>query len=240
MEPSRFGSSADTQTQQRVHDGLRKYMSSIYGRMAAGVLLTALTALAVGSSGPLLGFFMSSPINLIVMFAPLAIVMFGFRPDRMSSGTLQLSFFGISILYGLSFATIAAVALSNPAFAMDVARAFFIATAMFGGLSIMGYTTKKDLSGMRTFLTMGIWGLVAASVLNYFFPTTTMVSNVIAGVGILLFSGMTVYQTQQMKQMYSPNTSPEMASRLAWAAALNLYISFIAMFQYVLHFLNQR
>ncbi|MEM6810927.1 MAG: Bax inhibitor-1/YccA family protein [Pseudomonadota bacterium] len=238
MEPSRFGSNVETQS-KRVDAGLKKHMNRIYARMSAGVLLTALTALAVGTSPFLLNLFLGGPQAYIVMFAPLAIIWFGFRPDRMSSNALQYAFFGVAVVYGISFAAIAAVALADPAFAIDVARAFFIATAMFAGLSVVGYTTKKDLSGMQTFLTMGIIGLVAASVMNIFF-TSSMMSNLIAGFGILLFSGLTVYQTQQMKQMYSPNTSPEMASRFAWAAALNLYISFIAMFQYVLHFLNQR
>ena len=110
---------------------------------------------------------------------------------------------------------------------------------MFAGLSIIGYTTKKDLSGMQTFISMGIIGIVAFSVLNIFMKSD-MMGNLIAGAGILLFSGLTVWQTQDMKRMYSPNTSVELAQRMAWAAALNLYISFIAMFQYVLHFLNQR
>ena len=131
------------------------------------------------------------------------------------------------------------MAFQDAAFAMDVARAFFITSAMFAGLSIYGYTSKTDFSGMRTFLTMGIWGLVALSVVNLFFASTLM-SNVIAAAGIILFSGLTVWQTQSSKEMYNPNLGDEFISRLAWAAALNLYISFIAMFQYVLHFLNQR
>jgi FtsH-binding integral membrane protein len=142
-------------------------------------------------------------------------------------------------VYGISFAAIAAVATSNPAFAVSVAKAFFVATAMFAGLSVLGYTIKKDLSGMQTFLTMGILGLVALSVINIF-TSSDMLSNLIAGAGILLFSGLTVFQTQQMKRMYHPSTSPELANRMGWAAALNLYISFIAMFQYVLHFMQQR
>ena len=173
------------------------------------------------------------------MFAPLAIIWFGFRPEKMQASTLKLAFFGLAVVYGISFAAIAAVASSNPAFAVAVAKAFFIASAMFAGLSILGYTTKKDLSGMQTFLSMGIMGLVAFSVINIFF-NNPMMHNLIAIAGIVLFSGLTVWQTQDMKRMYSPNTPAEMASRMGWAAALNLYISFIAMFQYVLHFVQDR
>jgi len=229
-----------TQTRSReINEGLRKHMNNIYAKMAGGVLVTAIVAFVVGTSPFLLNLFLGGPQRYLVMFAPLAIVMFGFRPDKMKASQLMLAFFGVSIVYGISFAAIAAVATRDPAFAVAVAKSFFIATSMFAGLSIFGYTTKKDLSGMQTFLTMGIIGLVAFSIMNIFFQSS-MMSNLIAGAGILLFSGLTVWQTQDMKRMYSPNTPAEYASRMAWAAALNLYISFIAMFQYILHFMNQR
>lgn len=238
MQPNNYETVSSTGTRE-IDEGLRKHMSNIYAKMTGGVLVTAIVALVVGSSPTLLQLFLGGPQAYIVMFAPLAIVWFGFRPETMKASHLMLAFFGIAILYGISFSAIAAAASSDPKFAVDVARAFFIATAMFAGLSILGYTTKKDLSGMQTFLSMGIIGLVAASVMNLFFQSD-MMSNVIAGVGILLFSGVTVFQTQMMKRMYSPSTPAEFAQRMAWAAALNLYISFIAMFQYVLQFLNQR
>ena len=236
MEPNTISRNQST---TRMDAGLRKHMNNIYSRMTAGVLVTALVALVVGSSPMLLNLFLGGPQKYLVIFAPLAIIWFGFRPESMKSSQLKLAFFGVSAVYGVSFAAIAAVATQNPAFAVSVAKAFFIATSMFAGLSIIGYTTKKDLSGMQTFLSMGIIGLVAVSVMNIFFQND-MMSNLIAGAGIVLFSGLTVWQTQDMKRMYSPNMDGEMASRMGWAAALNLYISFIAMFQYILHFLNQR
>jgi len=236
METNRFDT---TQSQNTTYmdAGLRKHMNTVYARMSAGVLVTALVALVVGTSPMLLNLFLGGPQRYLVMFAPLAIIWFGFRPEKMTASQLTMGFFGVAVVYGISFAAIAAVATNNPAFAISVAKAFFIATAMFAGLSILGYTTKKDLSGMQKFISMGIIGLIAFSVMNIFFKSD-MMSNLIAGAGILLFSGLTVWQTQDMKRMYSPNTPAEMASRLAWAAALNLYISFIAMFQYVLHFLQ--
>ncbi len=238
MEPSRFGDTTQTQT-TRMSAGLRKHMNSIYARMAGGVLVTALVALVVGTSPMLFNLFMGGPQAYLVMFAPLAIIWFGFRPETMSASKLKLAFFAIAVVYGISFSSIAVMATADPSFAITVAKAFFVATAMFAGLSILGYTIKKDLSGMQTFLFMGIIGLVALSVLNLFMQSS-MLSNLVAGAGILLFSGLTVFQTQQMKQMYHPNTAPEMASRYGWAAALNLFIAFIAMFQYILHFMNQR
>lgn len=227
------------QSTTRMDAGLRKHMNNIYARMSGGVLITALVALVVGSSPTLLQLFLGGPQRYIVMFAPLAIIWFGFRPEKMKASQLKMAFFGLAIVYGISFAAIAAIATADPAFAVAVAKSFFIATAMFAGLSILGYTTKKDLSGMQTFLSMGIIGLVAFSVMSIFFQST-MMSNLIAGAGILLFSGLTVWQTQAMKQMYSPNMPAELASRMGWAAALNLYISFIAMFQYILHFISNR
>ncbi len=218
--------------------GLKAHMQRIYNRMVGGVLATAIVAMVVGSSPMLLELFLGGPQRYIVMFAPLAVVWFGFRPDKMSSGKLMIAFYALAVLYGISFAAIAAVATNNPAFAIVVAKAFFIATSMFAGLSILGYTTKKDLSGMRTFLSMGIIGLVGVSVMNIFFQSD-MMTNLVAAAGIVLFAGLTVWQTQDMKNMYNANAPEEMMSRYSWAAALNLYISFIAMFQYILHFLGR-
>jgi FtsH-binding integral membrane protein len=219
--------------------GLRNFMNNVYFKMATGVLLTALVALGVGSSPALIELFLGGPQKYIVIFAPLAILWFGFNPMTMKSSHLMMAFYAVSVAYGISFAAIAFIASHDLTFAINVAKAFFVATAMFAGLSIYGYTTKADLSPMRTFITMGIWGLIAASLMNIYFGSD-MMSNVIAGVGIVLFSGLTVWQTQEMKLMYHSAMGMEIGERLAWAAALNLYISFIALFQYILHFMNQR
>lgn len=239
MQNERFPQASVRSASSVTYDaGLRQHMNNIYAKMTLGVLITAITAWLVGSSPMLLELFLGGPQRYIVIFAPLAIIWFGFRPEVMSSSKLKIAFFAVSLVYGISFAAIAAVATADPTFAVAVAKAFFVASSMFAGLSIFGYTTKMDLTPVRTFAVMGIWGLIAASVLNIFFQSS-MMSNVIAGVGIILFSGITVWQTQEMKEMYSPNTGKEIAARMAWAAALNLYISFIALFQYVLHFMQQ-
>jgi len=219
--------------------GLHKHLQAIYNRMTLGVVVTAITAWFVSTSPALLNLFLGGPQAYIVIFAPLAIVWFGFNPTRMKASQLMIAFFAISVLYGISFSTIAVMATASADFGIAVAKAFFMASAMFAGLSIYGYTTKKDLSGMRTFLVMGIWGLFAISLMNLFFQSP-MMHNAIAGVGIVLFSGVTVWQTQAMKRMYSSSHSEEISSRMAWSAALTLYISFIALFQYILHFMNQR
>ncbi len=238
MEQNRFATATQSKTRQ-VDAGLKAHMNAIYTKMTAGVLVTALVAWFVSTSPFLLNLFLGGPQAYIVMFAPLAIVWFGFNPQRMAASKLRIAFFALATVYGISFSSIAVMATANPAFGADVARAFFVATAMFAGLSVFGYTTKKDLTPIRTFGAMAIWGLIAVSVLNLFIQSTFM-GNAIAAVGIVLFGGLTAWQTQAMKDMYSPNTPKEFAERMGWSAALTLYISFIAMFQYVLHFMNQR
>ncbi len=232
--------SLDKAGSKTVYDaGLHKHLQRIYNRMTIGVMVTAITAWLVSTSPMLLNLFLGGPQMYIVIFAPLAIIWFGFNPARMKASQLKIAFFALSVVYGISFSAIAAMATSDPTFGVAVAKSFLMATAMFAGLSVYGYTTKRDVSGMQTFIVMGIWGLIAASVMNMFFQSP-MMHNVIAGVGIVLFSGVTVWQTQAMKNMYSSNQSEEINSRMGWSAALSLYISFIALFQYILHFMSQR
>lgn len=223
----------------QIDAGLRNHMQSVYNRMTMGVLVTAITAWLVASSPALLQFFFSGPQMYIVMFAPVAIIWFGFNPMTMSSQKLKTSFLAVSVIYGISFSVIA-IAFAGA----DIARAFFVASGMFAGLSIFGYTTKKNLDGLGTFAIMGMFGLFFASIAymiagQFGFQNSGM-ENMIAGVGILVFSGITAWQTQTMKEMYHPSAGDEANSRMAWSAALTLYISFIALFQYILHFMNQR
>jgi uncharacterized protein len=214
--------------------GLRAHMSRVYNRMTLGVLVTAITAWFVASSPALMQFFLGGPQMYIVIFAPLAIIWFGFNPMRMKSSQLAISFYALSALYGISFSVILFAFTRE-----SVAQTFFIATAMFAGLSIFGYTTKRNLDGMGTFLVMGVWGLLIASIMNMFFQNP-MMSNVIAGIGIIVFSGLTAFYTQQTKEMYNPAAGDEGNSRMAWVAALNLYISFVALFQYLIQIFGQR
>ncbi len=214
--------------------GLRAHMSSVYNRMTLGVFTTALTAWIVAASDELMKFFMGGPQMYVVIFAPLALIWFGFNPMRMKASQLGLSFMALSILYGISFSVILFVFTKE-----SVAQTFFIATAMFAGLSIFGYTTKKNLDAMGTFLVMGVWGILIASVLNMFFHNP-MMSNLIAGAGIIVFSGLTAFYTQQTKEMYNASAGGEANSRMAWVAALNLYISFVALFQYLIQIFGQR
>lgn len=226
-----------TSSRKEIDAGLRSYMNSIYMRMSAGVLVTALVALAVGTTPALFNLLMGGPQAYVFMFAPLAITWFGFNPNTMSSSKLQLSFFAISACYGITFSIIAVIATANAGYIYDVARAFFITVGMFAGLSLLGYTTKKNLSGMGSFMFMGMIGILIMGVVNMFMASSA-VGFIIDIAAIIVFSGLTAYQTQMMKECYNEGNGTEANSRMAWFSALNLYISFIAIFQTILSLLN--
>lgn len=232
MQPDRYTTTPATAARTSVDAGLRSHMQSIYNRMTLGVLVTAIVSYIVANTPALLQMFLGGPQAYIVMFAPLAVVWFGFNPMTMSSSKLKTSFFVISVLYGISFATIF-IAYAKE----DIARAFFIASAMFAGLSIFGYSTKKNLDAMGTFAVMGVIGALILSLVNLFVGSSALM-NVISVVSIIAFSGMTAWQTQTMKEMYSAAHGAEGNSRMAWSAALTLYISFIALFTHILHFIG--
>lgn len=227
---------SQTRTDSKEIDvGLRNHMISVYNRMTAGILITALTAWVVGSSPVLMELFLGGPQKYLVMFAPLAIVWFGFNPASMSSNALRMAFVGVSVMYGISFSTLAY------AFAgADIARAFFITSAMFAALSIYGYTTKTDLQPMAKFLFMAVIGLVIAGVAGIFVEYSSTVQIGISVLSVLVFAGVTAWETQNTKRMYSASYGDEINSRLAWSGALSLYISFVVMFSHILNLMQER
>ena len=230
-------SNIQTQTQSRaeIDVGLKSHMSSVYTRMTGGLLVTALTAWLVSSSPALLALFLGGPQAYVVMFAPIAIIWFGFNPMKMSSQKLLIAFMAISVLYGISFSTIAL------AFAGEtIARAFFITAGMFAGLSIFGYTTKKDLTALGTFSAMAVMGIFLISIVGMFFEYSSQMQMFISIGAVLAFSGITAFETQNTKEMYNRHNSAEGNSRLAWSSALTLYISFIAIFMHIIQLLQQR
>jgi len=232
MEPNPY--SPQPAVVARSYDaGLRAHMQRVYNRMTAGVFITAVTAFIVASSPVLLQLFLGGPQRYVVMLAPLAIVWFGFNPMTMPSSRLRLSFGLLSVLYGISLSVILLLFTGE-----SIAQAFFIATGMFAGLSIFGYTTRKDLGGLGTFCFMGVIGALLLGLSNLYFKSE-MIMNLVSGISIIAFAGVTAWETQRTKEMYSPHVSEEGNSRLAWAAALSLYISFIAMFQSILQLMGQ-
>lgn len=226
----------ETGRTRSLDEGLRTYMNGIYTRMAAGVFITAIMAFAIGTTPALFSLLMGGPQAYLFIFAPVVVQFFGFRPERMSESQLQGGFFLISALYGISFSSIAFIASAQPAMVYDVARAFFITVSMFAGLSIYGYTTKRDLSGLSQFLFMAILGVFVMSIINMFVQSSGF-SILISLIAIIAFSGLTVWETQQLKNMYMMNRNSSALGRMAWAGAYTLYLSFIALFMHILNLL---
>ena len=215
--------------------GLRSYMLKIYNYMASGVLLTGIVATGFASSG-MAEQVLRTPLRWLIILAPLGIVMaMSFGVNRMRASTLQALFWGFAVLMGLSMSTIFLVYTGT-----SIAQTFFAVTASFMGLSLFGYTTKKDLSGIGTFLIMGVVGLIVAMVLNMFLQSSAM-QMAISGIGVLLFAGLTAYDTQKLKSMYAYVAgNGEMMAKSTVMGALTLYLDFINMFQFMLSFMGSR
>ena len=214
--------------------GLRSYMLSVYNYMASGVLLTGIVALLFANSG-LAEQVLSTPLRWVIMFAPLAFVMvMSFGINRISTGTLQLLFWAFATVMGLSMSSIFLVFTG-----MSIAQTFFAVSVGFLGLSLYGYTTKKDLSGFGTFLIMGVIGLLVAMVINLFLQSPAMMY-AISAIGVLLFAGLTAYDTQKIKSMYAYVAGTDMMGKVVIMGALNLYLDFVNMFTFLLSFMGNR
>jgi uncharacterized protein len=215
--------------------GLRAHMLKVYNYMASGVLLTGIVAMLFAQSGMAATVMSGGALRWLIILSPLAIVMaMSFGQNRMSTFTLQSLFWAFTVLMGLSLSTIFLVYTGA-----SIAQTFFATAAAFTGLSLWGYTTKKDLSGMGTFLIMGLVGLIVASIVNIFLQSSTM-GWVISSLGVLIFAGLTAYDTQKIKSMYQYVAGTEMAGKAAIMGALTLYLDFINMFQFLLSFLGSR
>jgi len=233
---SGFGASASfAPANQAAYDmGLRRYMLSIYNYMASGVLLSGIVALLFASSGAAAAVF-ATPLRWLIALAPLGFVMaMSFGLNRMQTSTLKALFWGFAVAMGLSLSSIFFV-YTGP----SIASTFFATAAAFAGLSLVGYTTKKSLSGFGTFLIMGVWGLLAAMVINMIWPSQGL-GLVISLLGVLIFAGLTAYDTQRLKQTYSYVAGTEMAGKVVVMGALSLYLDFINMFTFLLQLLGDR
>ncbi|HEX8056398.1 MAG TPA: Bax inhibitor-1/YccA family protein [Novosphingobium sp.] len=214
--------------------GLRRHMLSIYNYMASGVLLSGVVALLFASSGLALQI-MVTPLRWVIALAPLAFVFaMSFGVNRMKTSTLQALFWGFSVAMGLSLSAIFLI-YTGP----SIATAFFAAAAAFAGLSLVGYTTKKSLSGLGTFMTMGLIGLLVAMVINMIWPMPGLTA-AIPFLGVLIFAGLTAWDTQRLKNEYQYVQGTELAGKVVVMGALSLYLDFINMFQFLLSILGDR
>ena len=228
-----FGSSRAGAQGAAYDAGLRSYMLSVYNYMTSGVLLTGIVALLFawgGESSPAAQLMLNGgALRYVIMFAPLAFV-FGmsFGQNRMSTGTLQLMFWGFAVVMGLSLSSIFLVYSGT-----SIAGAFFATAAGFAALSLYGYTTKRDLSAFGTFLIVGVVGLLVASIINIFVQSS-MLGFAISAIGVLLFAGLTAYDTQRIKSLYDQVAGSDMMGRVVIMSALSLYLDFINMFLFIL------
>lgn len=228
----------------QIDEGLRAHMNKVYGTMSIGMLLTFAVAWAVGTSPQLLAVF-RDPATLqpnilgwIVMFAPLIMVFaFGAMINKLSAAGAQLFFFAFASVMGLSLSWIF-VAFTG----FSIAQVFLVTSIAFAGLSLFGYTTKKDISGWGSFLIMGVIGLLVASIINIFLGSPAIMF-AISILGVLIFAGLTAYDTQNIKNTYlahAHNGDAEWMGKAAIMGALNLYLDFINMFMFLLQLMGNR
>jgi FtsH-binding integral membrane protein len=214
--------------------GLRRHMLSIYNYMASGVLLSGVVALLFARSG-MAAQVMATPLAWVIMLAPLGFV-FGMSlgANRMKTSTLQMLFWGFCVVMGLSLSTIFLVFTGA-----SIATTFFATAGAFAGLSLFGYTTKKDLSGMGSFMVMGLIGILIAMVINIFLQSSGL-NLAISILGVIIFAGLTAWDTQRLKGMYYQVAGTDFAGKAVVLGALTLYLDFINMFQFLLSFLGNR
>jgi uncharacterized protein len=232
--------------QVAIDAGLRAHMIRVYNYMTAGVALTGIVAwftfsAAVTQTGGSLALtpfgqaIFQSPLMWVLVLAPLALVFaISFGINRLSVGTALTLFFVYAGLLGLSLASIFLVYTGA-----SITRVFFISAATFGAMSLWGYTTQRDLTGMGSFMFMGLIGIIIASLVNMFLHSTGL-DWAISVIGVLIFTGLTAYDTQKIKEMYSPMDDGTIAGRKAVMGALSLYLDFINLFLMLLRLMGDR
>lgn len=222
--------------QQSVFDaGLRQHMLRVYNFMVMGLGLTGIVAALVAGSPALTATIFGTPFKWVVMLAPLAFIfVLSWRFDRLSVGALQALFWAFCGVMGLSMAAIFLVFTGT-----SVARVFFITAAMFAGMSLYGYATRVDLSRMGSFLFMGLIGIIIAGLVNLFLASSAM-NFAISVIGVLIFTGLTAYDTQRIKEEYAEHYGHETNTKLAVIGALSLYLNFINLFQMLMQLMGNR
>ena len=237
-----------TTDQEVIDEGLRAYMLKVYNYMTTGLLLTGLVAyffgkasIVTGEMGQIVGvtsigaLLFGSPLKWVVMLAPLGFVFYlSAKINKMSVSSAQITFWIFSAIMGLSLASIFIVYTQA-----SIARVFFISSGTFAAMSLYGYTTKKDLTKLGGLLFMGLIGIIIASLVNLFFQSSAL-HFAISVIGVLVFVGLTAYDTQSIKNMYYAGDSESVGGKKALMGALRLYLDFINLFIMLLRLFGQR
>jgi uncharacterized protein len=215
---------------ERIDEGLRSYLLQVYNYMGLGLAITGVVAFLVAATPALYEPIFTTPLKWVVMLAPLGFVFFlSAKIHTMSVSAAQITFWAFAAVMGLSMASIFLVFTGA-----SIARVFFITAAMFGAMSVYGYTTKRDLSGWGSFLFMGLIGIIIAMLVNIFLQSAAL-HFAVSVTGVLVFTGLTAYDTQRIKEMYYELDASDVATRKAIMGALSLYLNFINMFVLLLN-----
>jgi uncharacterized protein len=249
MELNRQNATTKSSASEAIIDqGLRAYMLKVYNYMASGVLLTGFISLlffklsvVTGTAGEIIGLtsfgstIYTSGLKWVIMLAPLGVVFYmSFNIAKMTSAKAQSTFWVFAALMGASLSSIFLMYTGE-----SITRVFFITAGTFGAMSIYGYTTKRDLTKLGSFLMMGLFGIIIASIVNIFMKSSMMYF-VISILGVLIFVGLTAYDTQKIKNMYLVSDSGELMGKKAVMGALTLYLDFINLFIMLLRLFGQR
>ena len=233
--PDRTYVTRGSATAAEIDVGLRQYMLRVYNYMTGGLAVTGIVAYLVSNSPAMLQAIYGTPLQWVVMLAPIGFVLFfSFRLQKMSVGAAQAVFWAFSAVMGLSLASIFLVYTDA-----SIARVFFITAGTFAGMSLFGYTTKRDLSGFGSFLVMGLIGILIAMLVNLFLASSAL-DFAISVIGVLVFTGLTAYDTQRIKEMYIESDGTAVMTKKAIMGALTLYLDFINMFLMLLRLFGSR
>jgi uncharacterized protein len=215
--------------------GLQRHMRGVYNTMGLGLAMTGLTAFGIAQVPELMRLLFTTPLFFVAAFAPLGFIFFGFTPGRIArwpAAKLRTMFVVFSVVMGVSMATIFTIFSG-----VSIARVFFITAGTFAAMSLYGYTTKRSLDRMGSFLFMGMIGIFFAALFNMFFHSP-MVQFLVSAIGVVVFTGLTAWQTQLIKETYHERHGDEANAKMAVMGALNLYLSFVNLFQFLLHFMG--
>lgn len=226
-----YGASRTAQTDA----GLRAHMLGVFRNMGLGLVITGLVAAFIGNTPVLAAAIFGTPLKWVAIFAPLAFVFFfSFRIEKMTTSGARMAFWAFSAVMGVSLASIFLVFTGG-----SIAQAFFSAAVMFLAMSLWGYTTQRDLTKMGSFLIMGLIGIIVASLINIFIGSSAM-AMVISILGVVIFTGLTAWDTQRIKSDYFAYAGHEMAAKMQVMGALSLYLNFVNLFQMLLSLTGER